>query len=140
MPQFAKILYFGSLCVESQPSECIISINFDHFASSFNYVRGVIFPLPSPPPPSSSSGASLAAKLNIIPIRRGFWGRPQAMTNQSLDRPHTLPCKVNGSFGSVTVRLVPAPRGSGCGSAPLVVQRSVRRWLFGSRALCLVSA
>lgn len=69
------------------------------------------------------AGASLAAKLNIIPIRRGFWGRPQAMTNQSLDRPHTLPCKVNGSFGSVTVRLVPAPRGSGCGSAPLVVQR-----------------
>jgi len=69
------------------------------------------------------AGASLAAKLNIIPIRRGFWGRPQAMTNQSLDRPHTLPCKVNGSFGSVTVRLVPAPRGSGSGSAPLVVQR-----------------
>ena len=42
LPQFAKILYFSSLSVKFQPSECIISINFDHFASSFNFVRGVI--------------------------------------------------------------------------------------------------
>ena len=44
LPRFAKILYFSSLCVKFQPSECIISINFDHFASSFNYVRGVMAP------------------------------------------------------------------------------------------------
>ena len=38
---FVKVLCFNSLCVKFQPSECIISINFDNFASSFNYVRGV---------------------------------------------------------------------------------------------------
>ena len=38
---FAKILHFSYLCVKFQPTECIISTNFDHFASSFIYVRGV---------------------------------------------------------------------------------------------------
>ena len=44
LPQFVKILNFSSLCVKIQPSECSIPINFDHFASSFNYVRGVRVP------------------------------------------------------------------------------------------------
>jgi len=70
------------------------------------------------------AGACLAAKLNIIPIRRGYWGRPQSLQTQAVvDRPHTLPHKVNGAFGNVTVRVVPAPRGAGCGSAPLVAQK-----------------
>ena len=42
LPWFVKILYFSSLCVKFQPTECIISINFEHFSSSPNYVRGVI--------------------------------------------------------------------------------------------------
>lgn len=34
--------------------------------------------------------------------------------------PHTVPCKVTGSCGSVRVRLIPAPRGTGivAGNAP----------------------
>ena len=41
MPRFVEVLCFSSLCVKIQPTECNISINFDHFSSSFNHVRGV---------------------------------------------------------------------------------------------------
>lgn len=51
-------------------------------------------------------GAIINAKMNIVPIRRGYWG-----TNHGA--PHTVPCKVTGKSGSVRVRLIPAPRGSG---------------------------
>jgi len=51
-------------------------------------------------------GAMLAAKLAVVPVRRGFWG-------SKLGLPHTVPCKVSGKAGSVTLRLVPAPRGTG---------------------------
>jgi small subunit ribosomal protein S2e len=32
--------------------------------------------------------------------------------------PHTVPCKVTGKCGSVRVRLIPAPRGTGLVSSP----------------------
>jgi len=51
-------------------------------------------------------GAIIAAKLAVIPIRRGYWGA-------RFGAPHTVPCKVTGSCGSVRVRLIPAPRGTG---------------------------
>jgi small subunit ribosomal protein S2e len=51
-------------------------------------------------------GAIILAKLSVIPVRRGYWGN-------KIGKPHTVPCKVTGKCGSVTVRLVPAPRGSG---------------------------
>jgi small subunit ribosomal protein S2e len=51
-------------------------------------------------------GAIILAKLSVIPVRRGYWGN-------KIGKPHTVPCKVTGKTGSVTVRLVPAPRGSG---------------------------
>jgi small subunit ribosomal protein S2e len=51
-------------------------------------------------------GAIIAAKLSIVPIRRGYWGN-------RIGNPHTVPSKVTGSCGSVRVRLVPAPRGTG---------------------------
>jgi small subunit ribosomal protein S2e len=51
-------------------------------------------------------GAIINAKMNLVPIRRGYWG-----TNGG--KPHTVPCKVTGKCGSVRVRLIPAPRGSG---------------------------
>merc|ERR1712020_81301 len=50
-------------------------------------------------------GAITQAKLSIIPVRRGYWGN-------KLGKPHTVPCKVTGKCGSVTVRLIPAPRGT----------------------------
>jgi small subunit ribosomal protein S2e len=50
-------------------------------------------------------GAIIQAKLSIVPVRRGFWGN-------KLGKPHTVPCKVTGKCGSVTVRLIPAPRGT----------------------------
>ncbi|KAN0050877.1 hypothetical protein ACTA71_004175 [Dictyostelium dimigraforme] len=52
------------------------------------------------------SGAIVAAKLSVIPVRRGYWGN-------KLGAPHTVPTKVTGKCGSVAVRLVPAPRGTG---------------------------
>jgi len=55
---------------------------------------------------TSIRGAIINAKMNMVPIRRGYWGRMQGM-------PHTVPCKVTGKCGSVRVRLIPAPRGSG---------------------------
>jgi len=51
-------------------------------------------------------GAIILAKLRVIPVRRGYWGN-------KIGLPHTVPQKVTGKSGSVSVRLVPAPRGTG---------------------------
>jgi len=55
-------------------------------------------------------GAIILGKLCLIPVRRGYWGN-------MLGEPHTVPNKVTGKCGSVSVRLVPAPRGAGIVSA-----------------------
>ncbi|XP_052028809.1 40S ribosomal protein S2-like [Apodemus sylvaticus] len=57
-------------------------------------------------------GAIILAKLSIVPVRRGYWGN-------KIGKPHTVPCKVTGRCGSVLVCLIPAPRGTGIGSAPV---------------------
>jgi small subunit ribosomal protein S2e len=57
-------------------------------------------------------GAIIAAKLAIIPVRRGYWGN-------KIGKPHTVPCKVTGKCASVLVRLIPAPRGTGIVGAPV---------------------
>ncbi|KAA0193801.1 Ribosomal protein S2 component of cytosolic 80S ribosome and 40S small subunit [Fasciolopsis buskii] len=57
-------------------------------------------------------GAIIQAKLSIIPVRKGYWGN-------LIGKPHTVPCKVTGKCGSVTVRLIPAPRGTGIVGAPV---------------------
>ena len=57
-------------------------------------------------------GAIILAKLCIVSVRRGFWGN-------KIGRLHTVPCKVTGKCGSVWVRLIPAPRGTGIVSAPV---------------------
>ena len=51
-------------------------------------------------------GALIYAKLSILPVRRGYWGN-------KIGQPHTVPNTVTGKCGSVRVRLIPAPRGSG---------------------------
>jgi len=51
-------------------------------------------------------GAIIAAKLSVVPVRRGYWGN-------KIGDVHTVPTKVTGKSGSVKVRLVPAPRGTG---------------------------
>jgi len=56
-------------------------------------------------------GAITHAKLNIRPIRRGYWGN-------KIGNAHTIPVKVTGKSGSVRIRLVPAPRGTGLVAAP----------------------
>ncbi|EHH53779.1 hypothetical protein EGM_14476 [Macaca fascicularis] len=55
-------------------------------------------------------GAIILAKLSIVPVHRGYWGN-------KIGKPHTLPCKVTGSCGSVLVHLIPAPKGTGIVSA-----------------------
>ena len=56
-------------------------------------------------------GAVIAAKLNIVPVRRGYWGG-------KIGQPHTLATKVTGKCGSVRLRLIPAPVGTGIVGAP----------------------
>lgn len=51
-------------------------------------------------------GALLDAKMNLVPVRRGFWGA-------KIGGVHTVPCKVKGKTGSAVVRMIPAPRGTG---------------------------
>jgi len=51
-------------------------------------------------------GATIYAKLSIIPVRMGFWGN-------KIGAPHTVPNTVTGKCGSIRMRLIPAPRGSG---------------------------
>lgn len=57
-------------------------------------------------------GAITMAKLNLIPVRKGYWGNKIGAT-------HTVPCKVTGKSGSVKVRLIPAPRGAGLVAPPV---------------------
>merc|ERR1719226_383532 len=58
-------------------------------------------------------GGIIAAKMSLIPVRRGYWGN-------RIGFPHTVPMKVNGKCGSVRVRLIPAPRGSGVVGSPVL--------------------
>jgi len=51
-------------------------------------------------------GAHTLAKLSLIPVRKGYWG-------SRMGDPHTIPCKLTGKCGSCSVRLIPAPRGTG---------------------------
>lgn len=57
-------------------------------------------------------GALIAAKMNLIPVRRGFWGN-------KIGDAHTIPIKITGKCGSVRIRLIPAPRGTGIVGAPI---------------------
>ncbi len=57
-------------------------------------------------------GAIIMAKLNLIPVRKGYWGN-------KIGKTHTVPCKVTGKSGSVKVRLVPAARGIGLVAPPV---------------------
>jgi len=59
--------------------------------------------------------AIILAKLSIIPVRRGYWGN-------KIGKPHTVPIKVTGKCGSVRVRMVPAPRGTGIVAAETVTK------------------
>merc|ERR1711937_129263 len=54
----------------------------------------------------------IAAKMSVVPVRRGYWG-------STIGLPHTVPCKLTGKCGSVRVRLIPAPRGTGLVAAPV---------------------
>lgn len=58
-------------------------------------------------------GALILAKLSLVPVRRGYWGA-------NLGDVHTIPVKVNAKCGSVSVKCVPAPRGTGLVAAPVV--------------------
>lgn len=57
-------------------------------------------------------GAITVAKLSLVPIRRGYWGN-------KFGEPHTVPCKLAGKCGSVAIRIIPGPRGTGIVSSPL---------------------
>jgi len=64
--------------------------------------------------------ATVQAKLNTIPVRRGC-GSWECACNH----PHSLPFKVKGKCGSVSVEVIPGPRGLGlvAGEIPKVVLR-----------------
>ena len=49
-------------------------------------------------------GGIHAAKCNLVPIRRGYWGAKIGL--------HTVPIKLTGQCGSVRIRLIPAARGA----------------------------
>jgi small subunit ribosomal protein S2e len=51
-------------------------------------------------------GAIAKAKLNLHPVNRGHWG-------SVVGNIHTVPVKASGKTGSVSVRVIPAPRGTG---------------------------
>ena len=53
-------------------------------------------------------GTVMVAKLNLIPIRRG----------NKIGAPHIIQTKITGKCGSVRLRFIPAPRGTGIVGAP----------------------
>jgi small subunit ribosomal protein S2e len=62
-------------------------------------------------------GAIIAAKIAVVPVRRGYWGN-------RIGAVHTVPTKVTAKCGSISVRLIPAPRGTG-----LVAARAPKKLL-----------
>jgi small subunit ribosomal protein S2e len=66
-------------------------------------------------PGIASRNALIDARIDVVPIRRGYWGNKLGM-------PHTVPMKVTGKSGSVSVRMVPAPRGTGIVAAPVIAK------------------
>src|SRR4030067_2580519 len=52
--------------------------------------------------------ATINAKLNIFPVRRGCGG-----WECGCGQPHSLPFRVKGKCGSVAVEIIPGPRGLG---------------------------
>jgi small subunit ribosomal protein S5 len=64
--------------------------------------------------------ATVQAKLNVIPVRRGCGSWECAC-----DQPHSLPFRVRGKCGSVSVEIIPGPRGLGlvAGEIPKVILR-----------------
>jgi small subunit ribosomal protein S2e len=48
----------------------------------------------------------------LVPVRKGYWGN-------KIGKPHTIPSKISGKGGSISIRLIPAPRGTGIVGAPL---------------------
>eukprot|EP00178_Gracilaria_changii_P004802 TRINITY_DN17824_c1_g1_i2.p2 TRINITY_DN17824_c1_g1~~TRINITY_DN17824_c1_g1_i2.p2 ORF type:complete len:284 (+),score=44.59 TRINITY_DN17824_c1_g1_i2:51-854(+) len=74
-------------------------------------------------------GAIIVAKLAVIPVRRGYWGN-------RIGAVHTVPTKVTSKCGSISVRLIPAPRGSG-----IVAARAPKKLLqFAGINDCFTSA
>ncbi len=57
---------------------------------------------------SAIDKATLSAKLNVVPIRRGC-GSWECGCGQS----HSLPFRVKGKCGSVRIEIIPGPRGLG---------------------------
>ena len=55
---------------------------------------------------SAIKGAIVVSKLNLVPARKGFWGEIEGTA-------HTVPVKVTGKCGSIRMRCIPAPRGTG---------------------------
>jgi len=64
--------------------------------------------------------ATIQAKLNIIPVRRGC-GSWECGCNL----PHSLPFEVKGKCGSVRIEIIPGPRGLGLvgGEIPKIILR-----------------
>lgn len=55
---------------------------------------------------SAIRGAIVVSKLSLVPARKGFWGEIEGVS-------HTVPVKVTGKCGSIRLRCIPAPRGTG---------------------------
>ena len=51
-------------------------------------------------------GMIILAKLSVIPMYRDYW-------HNKIGEPHTMPYKITSKCGSVTMKLVPTPQGSG---------------------------
>merc|ERR1719411_960320 len=64
-------------------------------------------------------GAIVAAKLSVVPIRRGWWGN-------IIGDAHTIPVKLTGKCGSVRMRLIPAPKGTGIVAA--IAPKKSSKW------------
>uniref|UniRef100_A0A2K5QXE7 Small ribosomal subunit protein uS5 n=1 Tax=Cebus imitator TaxID=2715852 RepID=A0A2K5QXE7_CEBIM len=57
-------------------------------------------------------GDIILAKLSIVPLCRGSWGK-------KIGKPHTISCKVTGLCGSVLVHPIPMPKGTSIVSVPV---------------------
>lgn len=55
---------------------------------------------------SAIRGAIIVSKLSMVPARKGYWGDIEGDA-------HTVPVKVTGKCGSVRLRCIPAPKGTG---------------------------
>lgn len=109
MSAFTKDEALKSMPVQKQ-IQASQQTRFKIFATTGTTMVMLVLALSSPRSRPLPLRAIILVKLSIISVQRGHWG-------SKIGKPHFVPYKVTGYYGSVLVNLIPAPRSADTVSA-----------------------